>query len=40
MNNSFTTISFPSLGIEWDPGRYLEIGPLTIHTTASSSPAV
>ena len=31
MNNSFTTISFPSLGIEWDPGRYLEIGPLTIH---------
>ena len=31
MNNSFTTISFPSLGIEWDPGRYLELGPLTIH---------
>ena len=31
MNNSFTTISFPSLGIEWDPGRYLVIGPLTIH---------
>ena len=31
MNNSFTTISFPSLGIKWDPGRYLELGPLTIH---------
>ena len=31
MNNNFTTISFPSLGIEWNPGRFLEIGSLTIH---------
>ena len=28
---NFTTISFPAFGIEWDPIRYLEIGPLTIH---------
>ena len=27
----FSVISFPSLGIEWDPGRVIEIGPLTIH---------
>ena len=31
MNNAYTTISFPSLGIEWDPIRVLEIGPLSIH---------
>ena len=24
-------ISFPGLGIQWNPGRYLEIGPLTIY---------
>ena len=27
----FSVISFPSLGIEWDPGRTIELGPLTIH---------
>jgi phosphatidylglycerol:prolipoprotein diacylglycerol transferase len=27
----FSTITFPSLGIELDPGRVIEIGPLTIH---------
>ena len=26
----FTTISFPALGIEWDPARNISIGPLTI----------
>ena len=31
MNNTFTEISFPGLGIVWDPGRYLQIGSLTIH---------
>ena len=31
MNNAYTTISFPSLGIEWDPIRTLELGPLSIH---------
>ena len=31
MNHTYTTISFPALGIEWDPGRSLEIGPLSIH---------
>ena len=31
MNNNYTTISFPGLGIEWDPGRMLELGPLKIH---------
>ncbi len=31
MNNSFTEISFPGLGIQWDPGRTLQIGSLTIH---------
>lgn len=29
--NYYTVISFPSLGIEWDPVRYLSIGPLTIY---------
>ena len=29
--NNYTVISFPGLGIEWDPGRMLQIGPLTIH---------
>ena len=27
----YTTISFPSLGIEWDPIRSFSIGPLSIH---------
>ncbi len=27
----YTTISFPSLGLEMDPPRVLELGPLTIH---------
>ena len=31
MYNPYTIISFPSLGIEIDPGRYLTLGPLTIH---------
>ena len=31
MNNTCTEISFPGLGIVWDPGRYLQIGSLTIH---------
>ena len=31
MNNSYTVISFPSLGISWDPIRYFQIGPLQIH---------
>ena len=29
--NYYTVISFPSMGIEWDPIRYLSIGPLTIY---------
>ena len=28
--DSFSTISFPSLGFEWDPARNITIGPLTI----------
>ncbi len=31
MNNSYTIISFPGLGIELDPLRQITIGPLTIH---------
>lgn len=31
MNNSYTVISFPGLGIEWDPIRSISIGPLTVH---------
>ena len=31
MFNQYTTISFPSLGIEWNPGSVLQIGPLSIH---------
>ena len=31
MNNNYTTIFFPGLGIEWDPGRMLELGPLKVH---------
>ena len=27
----YTTISFPSFGIEWDPIRSFDLGPLTIH---------
>ena len=29
--NNFTIISFPSLGIEWDPARAFQIGPLTVN---------
>ena len=28
---NYTTISFPALGIEWDPIRSFSIGPLSIH---------
>ena len=28
---NFTTISFPAFGIEWDPVRSFNIGPLSIH---------
>jgi len=28
---SYTTISFPNLGLEFNPPRFIEIGPLTIH---------
>ena len=28
---NYTTISFPSFGIEWDPIRSFQIGPLNIH---------
>ena len=28
---NYTAISFPFLGLEMNPGRVLEIGPLTIH---------
>ncbi len=31
MNNEYSVISFPALGIEWDPGRSLNIGPLSLH---------
>ena len=31
MLNPYTVISFPSLGIEWDPGKYFSLGPLTFH---------
>ena len=31
MNNSYTTISFPFFGIEIDPIRVIEIGPLDLH---------
>ena len=31
MNNSYTTISFPFLGIEFDPIRAIKIGPLTLY---------
>ncbi len=27
----YTTISFPGLGLELNPPRILELGPLTIH---------
>jgi len=27
----YSTISFPALGIEWDPIRSFSIGPLNIH---------
>ena len=27
----YTTISFPALGLEWDPIRVLKLGPLNIH---------
>ena len=28
---NFTAISFPSFGVEWDPVRAFDIGPLSIH---------
>ena len=28
---AYTTISFPALGIEWDPSRTLSLGPISIH---------
>ena len=31
MNNSYTNISFPSFGIDFDPIRTIEIGPFSIH---------
>ena len=31
MNNGYTGISFPGLGLEMNPSRFLELGPLTIH---------
>ncbi len=31
MTNPYTVISFPGLGIEWDPAKFLQIGPLTFH---------
>ena len=35
MNPSdYSTISFPSFGIEWDPPRLFEIGPLDIRLYA------
>lgn len=30
-SQNFTTISFPSFGISWDPIRSIEIGPMNIH---------
>ena len=29
--NPYTTISFPGLGIEWNPGKSLTLGPVSIH---------
>ena len=29
--NPYTVISFPNLGIQWDPAKALTIGPLSIH---------
>lgn len=31
MNDKFTTISFPGLGLEINPGRFIQIGNFTIH---------
>ena len=31
MNNNFTTISFPNLGLEMNPGRFIQLGNLQIH---------
>lgn len=31
MNNSYTTISFPFFGIEIDPIRVIQLGPLSVH---------
>ena len=28
---TYTEISFPGLGIQWNPGRTLQLGPLTVH---------
>ena len=32
--SNYTTISFPFLGLEWDPPRFFEIGPLTVRLYA------
>ena len=29
--NAYTEITFPALGISWDPGRSFSLGPLTVH---------
>ena len=29
--NNYTVISFPGLGIEWNPGKELNLGPLALH---------
>ncbi len=29
--NNYTTITFPGLGLELDPGKYISIGPVTIY---------
>ena len=31
MNNNFTTISFPGLGLEVNPGRFIQLGDFQIH---------
>ena len=31
---NYTTISFPFLGLEWDPVRFFEIGPVTVRLYA------
>jgi len=31
MVNPYTVISFPALGIEWDPGKTISLGPISLH---------